>query len=306
MSTSLYITREEAQRLSDERLQKYCKLITVHTKNEQWFHYTHFILNITVMIALLIFFERMYKYSNEEIRQKCKNNDLHANLNNVLAAFFVINIIVQIINGFILAFSNFYIGRLYKCNRLLSEAEQQIVHKKKNTMFVSGLVIRIVLMILVLILLIYGLYLWGQCGKNEKLHPNVDIYTWYYLFSKPTIFKENSAVNSDNSAVNSDNSVNLQYEYTNDYKEMLKNIVSNKSSLPTELTKGEWIINNDIYYYDGESYDKDDSTLYLKSKDGDKAFLNFQFSNKNSNQIFQLLYKNNIYTFTPPKYKVGN
>jgi len=257
----------------------FCKLVNHNDKNETLFHLTHIILNLTILIALFVFFEQLFNISKVETKNKCRNDTLHYNLNVIIAAFFILNIMVHLINLAILTFTNYYFGKLTKnCDLLVSKSEQLKVYHKKDFVYKWVSVIRIILLVIVVGLLIYGIYLWKQCGNNET-DKNKNIYVWYSLFLQPKQFKSNS----DNTEIT------VQYKPTDMYYN-LKNSANN-DEIDLEFSRGNWYFGDNIpyrYTIDSVHYNDKDVSITFKNRFNSVSDITLTFDYKTKKFI---LYK---------------
>ncbi len=256
-----------------------CELLTKQTKNDAWFTYTQLILNITLVIALAVFFEKMFSLSSTKTAKKCRNTELQDELSVILATFFIVNIVVQIINIIINAYTNIRFGALYKNCEKFAQVEKQISAsvERKTTLTIIN-VVRVLLILLVVGLLIFGIVIWNKC-KQSRAYEFGDIFYWYCYFNTPREF----TVVAPQSMSDSEH-VTLSYEYTDDYYvlkdkyESMENASQSdkkraKSDYRAEYIEGNWTVSgmrngepfSDVYRYDGENYVQDESILQLRN-----------------------------------------
>lgn len=256
-----------------DAVMSYCKLLTESSKNEDWFIYTGIILNVTLLIALTVFFEKMFSLSNEAINKKCRNSELEQNLNNVIAAFFILNVLVQIINIIIQAMTNVSSSKWNNCEKLSSSNQEQIkVANKRKGLFSLVNLIRIILIVVVITLLVIGMVLNNKCKDNRK-HTQGDVSKWYAYFNVPRIF------NQDGNEDGNGGTMTIWYDYSAEYKDGILNGVP-ENDLTSELVAGTWyfipgehyivstdtVPSSDAYTYKSEYYAKDITELVLAYK----------------------------------------
>jgi hypothetical protein len=290
-----------------DQVMTFCKLLTESSKNEDWFIYTGIILNVALLLAITIFFEKMFGLSSSEINKSCRNSEMERNLNNVIAAFFIVNVLVQIINIILQAITNLKTGQWNQCDKLVGNlGQQQMVYNQKNRLFYTANVIRIILILVVLILLMMGIYLNTQCKQNRR-HEQGDVNSWYAYFNTPRVFTDRNTNN---------NKITIWYDYSDAYKEGVMNDVPTKD-LNSELKEGIWYIipredlnpipnvdDAEAYRYKKEYYIKDETDLTLAYRlDWDEIIdLTYNYADyKNDNSYYFITYNGITFDHTYEK-----
>ena len=264
-----------------EDIKTYCKYLTEGSKNEKWFIYTALILNIAILVALTVFFDQLFGMSKSQTEKKCRNDNLQTDLNNILAAFFIVNVIVQLVNIIITATTNMYFGKLSNCDNLMTKQQQEETYNKKNKVYKISNIIRIILVFIVIGLLFAGIYIWGKCKQTRK-HEQGDTNYWYPYFNNDGVGQIFTGTTT----------VNLLYKYPVDFNSDLTG-----DELINEYRDGIWIFSNEPqteYIFESEFYDKNKTILYLESKydTSKKLVLEYDykdFENDDSKQIYTLI-----------------